>query len=429
MMIKPYFCIPVIGLLLFFLPAVAQDNTYGPGHIYYNNIRSVKLNQSGDQTAFPVISLNGGDAVDLSFDDLDADVKDYYYTLQLCNYDWTPVNINQLEYLRGFSENRITTYKFSSVALVRYTHYTVSLPNGNCMPIKAGNYLLKVYLDSDTSQLAFTKRLMVVSNKGGLSGVIQQPVSPKVFKTNQKVNFVVSTGGLNVVNPFDQLKVVILQNYRWDFPIINPKPMFIKGNTIEYNAELDVQFPAGKEWRWIDLRSFRLQTERVKRSEYHKDGTDVYVMPDYPRGNTMYSYVKDYNGMYFLATIDNYDPFYEGDYATAHFTYPAPEPYAGYDLYLIGEMTNYEYNDGSKMVYNPQTRAYEGTMFLKQGFYNYEYALLDTRDPDARPSTADTEGDWWETENNYTILLYYRDLGGRYDELVSTVTLNSRLNR
>jgi hypothetical protein len=431
MKIRTCIHLSLLFMMGFVLPAAAQDDDLTPGtdHIYYNNIKSVKLNPAGNQIGYPIMALNSGDRLDLQFDDLDNDVKNYYYTYVLCNADWTPAQVNTMEYLRGFSETRIQDYKLSSIALQKYTHYSAQIPNANSAPIKSGNYIIKVYLDSDTSQLAFTCRMLVLNNKAGVSGVIQQPLTPKFFKTYQKINFEVNTAGLNLANPFDQLKVVILQNYRWDNAIKNPKPMFLKGNTIQYNAEQDCLMPANREWRWVDLRSFRLQTERVKHVDYGANSTDVFVQPDGDRGNIPYQYIKDYNGRYFLATIDDYNPFYEGDYATVHFTYASPEPFADYDLYIFGEMTNFEYNENTKLKYNPTTRAYECSLFLKQGYYNYEYALVDKRKPDAVPETQITEGDWWETENIYTILVYYRALGGRSDELVGTATLNSMLNR
>ncbi|RBL88439.1 type IX secretion system plug protein [Chitinophaga flava] len=419
----------VLAASLFSARVMAQSNVITPDHVYYNNIKSVKFNQTGDPLSMPMYTIGTGEKLELSFDDMDNDVKNYYYSFVLCNADWTPAQVNQFDYMRGFSETRILNYKMSSVALQRYTHYSVHLPGTNSYPIKSGNYLLKVYLDSDTTQLAFTRRLYVVENKAGIAGFIQQPITPKLFRTHQKINFEINTGSLNIQNPFDQIKVVILQNYRWDNAITNLKPQFINGNTIKYNAEMDCIMPAGKEFRWIDLRSFRLQTERVRHSEYHSNSTDVFAVPDVERADKLYQFIKDLNGKYYLATIDNYDPNFEGDYASVHFSFLAPEPYAGYDMYLFGEVTNYECNSNSKMTYNAASRAYEATLFLKQGYYNYIYGLVDKTVPNAKFNTELTEGDYWETENNYTILLYFRPLGGRADELVSSVTLNSILNR
>lgn len=429
MKIRCLFLLVIAGQLLNTYHAAAQENAVSPDHVYFNNIKSVKFSPAGDQLSLPVIQLGSGEQLQLSFDDMDNDTKNYYFTFVLCNADWSRAQVNTFDYLQGFSENRIQNYRFSSIALQKYTHYSVSVPAGNSLPKKAGNYLLMVYLDSDTSQLAFTRRMLVVDNKAGVSGFIQQPVSPKLFRTHQKVNFSINTGGLNINNPFDQVKVYILQNYRWDNAISGIKPMFLRGNEIVYNTEVDCVFPAGKEWRWIDLRSFRLQTERVDRSDYRRTGTDIWVKPDPERGNSIYQYIKDINGRYQLATLDDYDPNFEGDYAAVHFTYPSKEPYAGYDMYIFGELTSYEWNESNKMVYNPSTQSYEGTLFLKQGFYNYIYGLIDKTVPNGKFSTEYTEGNHWEAENTYTILIYFRPLGGRSDELVGMATLNSMLNR
>jgi hypothetical protein len=419
------------GQLLVTSNVAAQDNPFAitPDHVYVPNIKTVKLSQKGDPLSMAMVTLNSDEQLELSFDDTDNDVKNYFYSLTLVNADWSPAQLTAFDYRRGFSENRITDYRFSSVALQKYTHYTVNVPNRNSYPIKSGNYLLKVYLDSDTTQVVLTRRLLVIENKAGVGGFIQQPVSPKLFRNSQKVNFSVNTGNLNIINPFDQIKIVILQNYRWDNAITGLRPRFLKGNVIEYNTEQDCIFPAGKEWRWIDLRSFRLQTERVKTSDYHKDGTDIYAQPDFERSNSVYQFLKDINGKYFAATLDNYNPNFEGDYATVHFTFPVPEPFAGYDMYIFGEFTNYECNDLNRLRFNGTTRAYEGSLFLKQGYYNYIYGLVDRTLPHSQFNTELTEGNWWEAENMYTILVYYRALGGRSDELVASVSLNSILDR
>lgn len=419
-------CFTVVALFGF-LTLHAQENAITPDHIYHRNIATVKLNPPGEPLGMPVVALNSNETLELSFDDLLNEMRTYYYTLVLCDADWKPARLNPIEYLRGFTENQIRNFRFSSIALQKYVHYSLQIPNSNCMPTKAGNYLLKVYLDSDTSKLAFTRRLMVYNNRAGVTGFISQPTNPKLFRTSQKINVAVNTKSLNVQNPFDQVKLVIQQNNRWDNAITNLKPMFIKGDVIEYNAEQDCIFPAMKEWRWVDLRSFRLQTERVQKTDYRKSSTEVTVMPDFPRDNVVYQYLKDINGMFYPSIIEDYDPSFEGDYARVNFTFPAKEPYAGYDLYIFGELTNYELNTLNKMTYNGPRQAYEGALYLKQGYYNYVYGLLDRTNNQF--STEFTEGNWWETENSYTVLVYFRSLGGRYDELVGQLRLNSLLNR
>src|SRR5580765_1577969 len=121
-----------------------------PDHIYKPSIHSVKLYKYGDIYSYPVMILNSSDQLELHFDDMDADFKNYYYSFQLYNADWTPSNIQSFDYIRGFQTNRITTYRNSSIVSARYTHYQLTFPERSSAPTRSGNYLLKVFLNDDT---------------------------------------------------------------------------------------------------------------------------------------------------------------------------------------------------------------------------------------------------------------------------------------
>jgi len=160
-----------------------------PDHIYKQNIHSVKLYKYGDIYSYPVLALNSADQLELHFDDLDADVKNYYYSYQLCNADWTPANLQPYDYIRGFQSNRITTYRNSSIVFTRYTHYQASVPDRSCVPIRSGNYLLKVFINDDTSKLAFTKRFLVVDIKTSVAALVQQPYDMQFFKSRPTMRY------------------------------------------------------------------------------------------------------------------------------------------------------------------------------------------------------------------------------------------------
>lgn len=236
---------------LFLLPLGAQI----PDHTYRSSIRSVKLYKSGDIYSYPVIMLNSSDQLELHFDDLDGDVKFYYYSFQLCNADWKPANA-PFDYTRDSWSNRINTYRNASIVSTRYTHYMATFPERNSAPTKGGNYLLKVFLNDDTSKLVFNKRFLVVNTKATVSGIITQPYNNNLFQTHQRVQANVSTaaGQINAFSPQD-LKVVMLQNYIWSSANMLDRPTIFRGNYYEYSDEENTTFPAGKEWRWIDLRS------------------------------------------------------------------------------------------------------------------------------------------------------------------------------
>lgn len=419
------------NIILFFLLLVQVVNLFAqePEKIYRSNIRSVKLHLLGDQLSYPVMRLNSGDQLELHFDDMDADVKYYSYTFILCNADWTAAQISQFDYMKGFSNVRINTYRNSSIALTRYTHYMSNLPDRNTAPIRSGNYILKVFLNGDTSQIAFTKRFLVTDIRATAGAGVLQPFNTGYFKTHQKLQFSVNVQNLKPTNIFQEIKVVILQNYRWDNCIQNLKPTFIRQNILEYNTETEGLFAAQKEWRWVDLSSFRLQTDRIEKGDYSNKSQTLYIKPEGERSSLRYMYYRDMNGKYQLGNLEQNNPYWQGDYATVWFRFVTPDRQllADKDIYIFGELTNYELSDANRMVFNTETGMYENKQLMKQGLYDYIYV---TKDKKTKQVSADyTEGNWWETENNYTILIYYRQLGSRADELIGITQVNSLANR
>lgn len=413
--------------LLLCLLAIAGGMGFSqsPDAVYKTNIRSVRFNMYGNQLSMPVYNVNSADQLELNFDDMDGNVKSYYYCFQLCDYDWQPVDISPFMYIKGFTQQRISLYRYSSIALTRYTHYQAILPERGTSLTLSGNYLLKVYLDGDTSKLAFTQRLLVLDQKASISAQVVQPFNPQFFKTSQKIQFTANIKGLNSFSAAQQIKVVILQNNRWDMAQKDIAPTFVRNYELEYNSENSSIFPGGKEWRWLDLRSFKLQSDRVETANYNKNSTEIFLKPDIDRGNQRYAYYRDLNGMYSSETYETINPYWQADYATVHFylTPPNGVPYPDKDIYVAGQFTNYLFNEKTKMVFNAEKGMYELPTDLKQGYYNYTYIAVDKNDPSKR---ADLEGNYWETENSYTILMYYRSFTDRADQLIGISNINSR---
>jgi hypothetical protein len=418
----------LFSLLLVLIAAGLRSQM--PDSTYMSNIYSTKLFIKGNQLAYPILTLNGNEQLELFFDDLDGDVKTYYYTYQLCNADWTPVQISTFDYIRGFAQNQITEYHFSSLALIRYTHYHIVLPENNSRLTLSGNYLLKVYLNNDTSKLAFTKRILVVQNAVSISAQVITPMNPQISNTHQKLQFTVNSKALPISNPFQQIHVVVLQNYRWDNAVTLNKPSFYSGTTYEYNSDETPVFPGGNQWRWIDLQSFRFQSDRIAKVDYLKNGDVIYAKPDRDRSGQPYYFYQDNNGKYFIQTTDLIDPNWQADYGRVRFVFVPPDnlPLEGKELYLLGEFTGYQLNGASHMVFNQSSGAYEGSALLKMGLYNYAYVTVNSGEYHGIPSFEITEGNHFETENNYDILVYYRALGGRADQLVAIYSLNSQNN-
>ncbi len=423
------------NITLLFILAISVVQGQLPDHVYKSNIHTVKLYKAGDIYSYPVLTLNSGEQLELHFDDMDADIKNYYYSFQLCNADWTPANIQIFDYIRGFQSNRISNYRNSSIVQTRYTHYQAIIPERNSAPTKGGNYLLKVFLNDDTSRLAFTKRFLIVNNKSSVAARVTQPFNGNFFQTHQRVQVTVSTAAnqINTFSPQD-LKVVVVQNNIWSASTVIDRPSIFRGNYYEYSDEENTTFPAGKEWRWIDLRSLRLMSERMQKLTDSDTSSriDVYVNPDGERRQQLYVYYRDYNGIYTVENRDNANPFWQSDYAWVHFTFvpPGNRAYEGKSIYVFGELTNYEQNDASKMLFNEQKGVYEKEIYLKQGYYNYSYVTLTDKKQTGPPASVEnTEGNFWGTENGYMVMVYFRPFGARADELVGFTRVNSAFQR
>jgi hypothetical protein len=417
-------------LILLFSFSLAVSAVYAqrmPDEIYMNDIHSVKMFPQNNQLAPAILSLNSGDQVELHFDDVSGAPKNFYYTYQLCNADWSPADISVFDYLKGFVQNRVSQYRMSTVSTNKYVHYQALLPERSCVPVKSGNYLVKVFLDADTSKLAFTKRLLIVDNKVSIAAKVQQPFDPELLRSHQKVQFSVNTQQLNLLNA-QQAKVVILQNARWDNAISNIQPSFIRGNLLEYNAEQDCLFPAGKEYRWADLQSFRFESERIDRVDRNTTPITIYIKQDLERTTNRYAFYRDRNGWADIGTDDYINPWWQSEYAQVIFTFtPANnQPLPGKNVYLFGELTGNVANEASKMIYDSKNGVYQKMLLLKQVYYSYTYVTKDERNRLAKPDFSFTEGNYWETENDYTILFYYRSFSGRYDELIGISSINSR---
>jgi len=414
----------IMGFLVF--TASAGTNL---DQVYESNIKTVLIHPMGNSQGLPIISLSAMTPLIISFDDLKATYQNYFYSVTLLNEDESPSNLNSFDYLQGFNQNRITQFEISSISIQPYYHYQFSFPNENCQPKQSGNYVLTVYKDANPKSIVFTRRFFVVEEQASIMAKIQEPFDGNISRTHQKLQCLIDTKKLNYLQP-DQLTVKVIQNYRYDDVRVTHQPNFVRGNLLEYNNENDFIFPAGKEARWLDIQSLRLLSDRVQKLEPTSNGTNVYVKPDISRSEGAYYNFKDLNGNFLIANSESLNSDLQNDYATVNFTYIPPNhlPYIGQHLYLQGALTNNALETGSEMQFDASKGVYQKKLLLKQGYYSYNYVLRENMNPDPLQDFAQTEGDHWETENNYTILLYYRPPGARHDQIIGWGTVNSKQN-
>jgi hypothetical protein len=390
------------------------------------NIKTVQLYKAGDQLSLPLLQLGSTEQLELHFDDMEGGMKYYYYSLELCNADWSPVALQPYDYIRGFLTSRIYNYRQSSLTQIKYTHYQTLLPDRNTSITKAGNYLLRVFINDDTAKTVLARRVLVLNKKTSVVAQVLQPSNGNLYQTHQRVQVGVSAASSDLlVSSPAEIKVVVLQNNQWKTASYLNQPSIFRGNYFEYYDEEKTNYAAGKEWHWVDLRSFRIRSERVKKivDSDTSSRVDIWVNPDGDRGRQIYLYYRDMNGLFTSENKDNPNPNWQSDYAWVHFTYvpPMQKPLRGKDLFVNGALTNYGAEESAKMIFNDSLGIYESTLFLKQGYYDYAYV--------SQPGNENIEGDYWGTENQYTILVYYKPFGKRYEELVGMSVVHSAFQR
>jgi len=404
----------------------AQDEPAFPyiNMVYVPNIKSVQVTVLGVALSDPVIQLNSVSQFELSFDDLDADVKRYDYSLELCNWDWTPSDLSTFDYLQGFTSQRITNFQHSFNTGQPYTHYWVDFPNSDLQVKKTGNYLLKVFNDNDADHPVITWRVLFYESKMGVLAEVARPYDPVYSDEFQQINYTVQFNGVPVTNPVNEVHTLVLQNFRWDNAITLP-PLFIQPTQLDYHYQKENLFPAGKEFRHFDIRSIRFLTERIK-SVNTDNGNVVTLMEDTSRAHARYFYEKDINGKYVIGYQEGNNPDVGADYAYVNFFMPFSPPLEGGHPLVFGALTNWGLDSQCVMQYDALRHGYTAQLYLKQGYYDYYFAWMDQQKPFF--DFEEFEGNWFETENNYMILVYYRPAGERYDQLIGLRTINSLLN-
>lgn len=375
------------------------------------NIKTISFVQN-NQNAIPIFKL--GDSFELQFDDLYGNEANYYYTITHCNYDWTPSQLSINEYLNGFDNQRIQTYTNSLNALQIYSHYSLAFPNRNTSFRVSGNYIIKIL--NEDREVVFSRKLALYEELVNVPVQVKRARNMAVINQKQNLEFSIKSTTINFQSPLQNVKVLLLQNGKFDNAIKNIKPQYTIGNDLIYRYDAETQFWAGNEFRFFENKDIRAANNSIAFIDSKGGIYNAHLYTDQARANNPYTFFPDINGNYIIKNINADNNAIEADYAWVFFTLSAPSYFGKNNIYVNGMFNNYALGEENKMEYNAKKGVYEKALLIKQGFTNYQYVIADSNGKIDDENAID--GNFYQTENNYFVLVYYKENNQRYDRII-----------
>jgi hypothetical protein len=405
-------------------PAVAQSIVY-TDWIYKSGITTVLFAPTDDDLALPFIELNGPRTLRLRFDDLLGQRRNLNYTVVHCDVNWQPSNLLKAEYLQDFQEYWVDQVDFSFNTFVPYTHYELVVPNQAIQLTKSGNYLLIVY-ENNPEEPVLTRRFVVFENLVNVGVRVNRPVKVDFRDTHQEVDFFISHPSYDIPDPFTELTTVVVQNRRWDRALVGLQPRFVREGHLDYDYESENLFPGGNEFRNFDTKDVPALTLNLRKVELDSN-FKVFLATDPDNAFRKYFFNPDINGQLVVRRMNVQDVHLQADYVWVDFFLKTSGPVMGGKIYVLGQLTDWRIKPEYQLTYDAARGGYRGKALIKQGYINYQYVFVD----DNQKIWDETlfEGNHWETENQYTILVYQRPMGLRYDKVIGIGTANSQLIR
>jgi hypothetical protein len=378
-----------------------------------HNIKTVLLHKLEDQLSLPIINLNSNEKLKLSFDDLNSEIKNLFITIEHYNYDWSTSDLMTSEYINGFDKDEIIDYEYSFNTIQEYIHYEYIFPSNLLKPLISGNFKLKVFdINGDT---LFEKKFMILEKKVNIDLNIKQATLSADRKTKHELDFIISHQNLLIADPFTQINVVLKQNNKEDNSINDLKPIYIKNNQLIYDYNEENTFFGNNEFRHFDIKSIRYHSDRIEKIISDSSEFNIYLSPDFKKTFNNYSIEPDLNGQFYIKSQEARNSDIESEYVNVTFRLKSNFNNYG-DIYVMGKLTDWKLKKEYKLKYDFNKKQYSSTVKIKQGYYNYHYAVNDTSMK--YYDIASIEGTHDQTRNNYQNYVYFKETGDRYQRLI-----------
>ncbi len=412
--------------LLLQMVVYAQDNDANfiyRNQIYSKKIHTVQAYPKGNKSGLPILQLNSDKQLVIAFDDLNDSFCDYYYRIKHCTLDWRLSNLSEFDYAEGFNENQISDYESAFNTKINYNHYKLNIPNRDIKLKLSGNYIIEVFDYDNPDNVVFRQRFMIVDSKVQISSRVKQPANVSLRDTHQEVDFNVLHQGFSIDNPQSNITAVVTQNNRFDGSQKLLHPLFIRKDELVFNYQEENVFEGINEFRYFNIKSTRYLSQYVSSVNTQGDTTLVTLSAGGNRHAFGYIYEPDINGKYLVDVQEQDNADTEADYVNVKFTLKTKTDLQHAAVYVFGDFNSYRCDATNKMKYNYETKSYTATLLLKQGYYNYAYAIV--RSDETAPQLGYYEGNHWQTENIYTIYVYYHDFAKDYDRLIGVSNVRS----
>lgn len=407
------------NLLLFFIFASATAQEIQTEVVPPYNIKTVTFVQGGSNVV-PIFEL--GSSFEFQFDDLFGNEANYYFEVTHCNYNWKPTDIPKTDYVTGFDNQRITDYSNSFNTLQVYSHYRLAFPNQFTTQLRiSGNYILKIL--NEDKEVVFSRKFILYEDHATVAAQVKRSRNLSNIDYKQNLDFSILSNDIVFQNPLQNVRVLLLQNGDFNTGIKNIVPQYTIGNQMVYKYDKETQFWGGNEFLYFENKDIRSASNNVGKVGTNNDIYNSYLYTNQARANQIYTNYQDVNGNFVVKNINASDNSIEADYAWVYFTLSAPTFRLNKDIYITGMFSNYSLSPEYKMDYNQDKGVYEKAVMIKQGFTNFKYTIADQKGIIDYENAID--GNFYQTENEYTILVYYKESSDRYERVIGKGNANS----
>ncbi|MDR1116341.1 MAG: DUF5103 domain-containing protein [Tannerella sp.] len=388
--------------------------------IFRDDIKSLEIKVEGELLSEPYIELGGEKRIEIVFDALHRSSGRFAYSLIHCDAEWKKSALLPIEYMKGFRHVTIEDFANSMNTMTHYTNYHVYFPNEETQLTVSGNYVVQVYDEEDTDNIVFTACFSIVEPLIAIDAFISGNTDIDFNKTHQQIDFTVNQTNINIIYPQNDLKIFVYQNNNRNDIRTDIQPLTIINKQIQYKHNKSLIFEAGNEYRRIEFPTHRYNGMGVEKIGFYNPYYHATLFQEHKCTGNSYLYDQDQNGRFFIRCSECQNPDTEADYYIVHFSLASEFLHSG-DIHIAGDLFHNIMDDRSRMEYNAETGSYEKAVMLKQGLYNYHYVFM--AKGATKPTSAETEGNFFETENEYTIAVYYHPMGARYDRLIGVKTI------